>query len=133
VPLPVNDAALATWLKFEDKLAFSPDRVTSLMVRARGDEQVGGDYPTPGWMREEFMMNCALVGEDSVTDELLDRFDYRSLSHPSWEDAETFDFGVTILQGETVLEPFVIEFPARVHAVPPAPSHTGRQLPTSAG
>jgi hypothetical protein len=113
VPLPTNDAALAAWLRFEDKLAFSLDRVTSLTVRAPGHEQVGGEYPTPGWMREEFMMNCALVEQDAVTDEVLDHFDYRSLSRPSWEDVETFDFGVNLFHGETILEPLVVEFPER--------------------
>ncbi|MFM7232839.1 MAG: hypothetical protein ACKO3S_12775 [bacterium] len=113
MPLPTNDAALAAWLRFEDRLAFAPDRTTSLVIRARGSEDSGEDHPTPGWLREEFMMNCALVDPEVITDEVMDRFDYRSLSHPSWEDAESFDFGVNLFQGQVVLEPFVIEFPPK--------------------
>lgn len=113
MPLPTTDAQLAAWLRFEDWLAFSIDRRTSVTVRARGSEDTGGDYPTPGWAREEFMMNCALVDMAAVTEEVLDNFDYRSLSHPSWEDEKTFDFGITFFRGETLLEPFVVEFPEK--------------------
>lgn len=113
MPLPTNDTQLAAWLRFEDWLSFSIDRRTSLIVRARGEEDTGGDYPTPGWTRQTFMINCALIDREAVTEEVLDHFDYQSLSRPSWEDDETFDFGVTLLRGKTKLEPFVVEFPEK--------------------
>jgi hypothetical protein len=111
MPLPDEDSKLTPWLRFDDWLKYSPDHSTSLVVRGRGNEERGGKYPEPGWMREAYDIGCGLVDPAGAADS-LDDFDSRSLSHPSWPEDEVFDFGDTFLNDKTLLQPFAIEFPA---------------------